>query len=196
MLNEEVARAILIGDGRSSASEDKISELNVRPIWTDADLYTVKAPISVSSTASEDDKAKAFIRQAVKSRKNYKGSGNPVLYTTEDLLTDMMLLEDTTGRKLYNSEAELAAALRVKKIVTVPVFENQTRENGGTTYTLAGIIVNLADYNIGADKGGAVNMFDDFDINYNQMLYLIETRCSGALTKPYSAIALEFVPAA
>lgn len=196
MLNEEVARAILIGDGRSSASEDKISELNVRPIWTDADLYTVKAPISVSSTASEDDKAKAFIRQAVKSRKNYKGSGNPVLYTTEDLLTDMMLLEDTTGRKLYNSETELAAALRVKKIVTVPVFENQTRDNGGTTYTLAGIIVNLADYNIGADKGGAVNMFDDFDINYNQMLYLIETRCSGALTKPYSAIALEFVTAA
>ncbi len=136
-------------------------------------------------------KAKAFIREIIKSRKDYKGSGNPTLFTTEDMLTNCLLLEDTTGRLIYTGEDQLRTALRVKKIVTVPVMENLTRNDNGTTKTLQGIVVNLADYTIGADKGGAVNAFDDFDIDYNQMKYLIETRCSGALTKPFSAIVVE-----
>ena len=191
MLDEEIARAVLVGDGRLSSSDDKINEQNIRPIWTDADLYTIKAPVTVAANATADQKAKAFIRAAIKSRKNYKGSGEPTLYTTEDVLTDCLLMEDTTGRVIYDSVSKLATALRVKEIVTVPVMENLSRVDDGTTYTLMGIIVNLTDYNIGADKGGAVNMFDDFDIDYNAQKYLIETRCSGALIKPYSAIALE-----
>ena len=191
MLDEEIARAILVGDGRLASSDDKINEQNIRPIWTDADLYTIKAPIIVSANATADEKAKAFIRAAIKSRKNYKGSGEPTLYTTEDVLTDCLLMEDTTGRIIYDSVTKLATALRVKEIVTVPVMENLRRNDGGTTYELMGIIVNLTDYNVGADKGGAVNLFDDFDIDYNAQKYLIETRCSGALIKPYSAIALE-----
>lgn len=188
MLDEELARAILVGDGRLASSDDKISEQNIRPVWTDAELYTIKSIITVASQATEDDKAKAFIRAAVKARKDYKGSGNPVLYTTEDLLTDMLLLTDATGRDLYDSVEKLAKKLRVSKIVTVPVMEGLKSSEGNS---LMGIIVNLRDYKIGADKGGAVNMFEDFDIDYNQQKYLIETRCSGALTKPYSAIALE-----
>ena len=191
MLDEEIARAALVGDGRLSSSDDKINEQNIRPIWTDADLYTIKAPVTVAANATADEKAKAFIRAAIKSRKNYKGSGEPTLYTTEDVLTDCLLMEDTTGRVIYDSVSKLATALRVKEIVTVPVMENLSRVDNGTTYSLMGIIVNLTDYNIGADKGGAVNMFDDFDIDYNAQKYLIETRCSGALIKPYSAIALE-----
>lgn len=191
MLDEEIARAVLVGDGRLNSSDDKINEQNIRPIWTDADLYTIKAPVTVAANATADEKAKAFIRAAIKSRKNYKGSGEPTLYTTEDVLTDCLLMEDTTGRVIYDSVSKLATALRVKEIVTVPVMENLSRVDNGTTYTLMGIIVNLTDYNIGADKGGAVNMFDDFDIDYNAQKYLIETRCSGALIKPYSAIALE-----
>lgn len=189
MLDEEIARAILVGDGRGSESDDKISELNVRPIWTDADLFTIKTPVTVEPGADADKKAKAFIRAAVKSRKDYKGSGEPTLYTTEDMLTDCLLLEDNNGRVIYDTVEKLRNALRVKEIVTVPVMENLTRADGAVS--LMGIIVNLKDYNVGADKGGAVNMFDDFDIDYNQQKYLIETRCSGALTKPYSAIALE-----
>lgn len=191
MLDEEIARAALVGDGRLSSSDDKINEQNIRPIWTDADLYTIKAPVTVAANATADQKAKTFIRAAIKSRKNYKGSGEPTLYTTEDVLTDCLLMEDTTGRIIYDSVTKLATALRVKEIVTVPVMENLSRVDEGTTYSLMGIIVNLTDYNIGADKGGAVNMFDDFDIDYNAQKYLIETRCSGALIKPYSAIALE-----
>ena len=191
MLDEEIARAALVGDGRLSSSDDKINEQNIRPIWTDADLYTIKTPVTVAANATADQKAKAFIRAAIKSRKNYKGSGEPTLYTTEDVLTDCLLMEDTTGRIIYDSVTKLATALRVKEIVTVPVMENLSRVDEGTTYGLMGIIVNLTDYNIGADKGGAVNMFDDFDIDYNAQKYLIETRCSGALIKPYSAIALE-----
>lgn len=191
MLDEELARAYLVGDGRLSSSDDKINESNIRPIWKDDDLYTIKVPVNVSAAATPDEVAKAFERQAVKARKDYKGSGNPVLFTTEDHLTDMLLREDTTGRLIHESEAKLATALRVKKIVTVPVMENLTRVDGGDTLTLLGIIVNLSDYNVGADKGGAVNMFDDFDIDYNAQKYLIETRCSGALIKPYSAIVLE-----
>ena len=192
MLDEEIARAVLIGDGRLSSSDDKINEQNIRPIWKDDDLYTIKQVVNVTSTATTDQKAKAFIQAAVRARKNYKGSGNPTLYTTEDKLTDCLLMEDTTGRVIYESVDKLATALRVKEIVTVPVMEGQTRtDSNSKTRTLAGIIINLSDYNIGADKGGAVNMFDDFDIDYNAQKYLIETRCSGALTVPYSAIALE-----
>jgi len=193
LLDEEIARAVLVGDGRLASSDDKINEQNIRPIWTDADLYTIKAPVTVAANATANDKAKAFIRAAIKSRKNYKGSGEPTLYTTEDILTDCLLIEDTTSRIIYDSVSKLATALRVKEIVTVPVMENLRRNDGGTTYELMGIIVNLTDYNVGADKGGAVNMFDDFDIDYNAQKYLIETRCSGALIKPYSAIALELV---
>ena len=192
MLEEELARAILVGDGRLSSSDDKINELNIRPIWTDDDFYTIKKKISVSANATEDQKAKAFIRACVKSRKEYKGSGNPTLYTTEDVLTDLLLLEDSTGRIIYETEDKLRSALRVSAIVTVPVMEGLKRtDEESNELTLMGIIVNLNDYNVGADKGGAVNMFDDFDIDYNAQKYLIETRCSGALIKPFSAIALE-----
>ena len=192
MLNEEIARAALVGDGRLASSDDKINEQNIRPIWTDADLYTIKYKVTFDANATADQKAKAFIRAAVKSRKEYKGSGNPVLYTTEDMLTDCLLLEDSMGRVIYDTVDKLKTALRVSDIVTVPVMEGLSRVSGSDTLNLMGIIVNPADYNIGADKGGAVNMFDDFDIDYNQQKYLIETRCSGALTKPYSAIALEY----
>ena len=193
MLDEEIARAILVGDGRLSSSDDKINESNIRPIWTDEDLYTIKALVSVAAGADEDTKAKGFIRAAIKARKDYKGSGNPTLFTTEDVLTDCLLMEDGMGRIIYESPEKLANVLRVKEIVTVPVMENLTRTVDTKTRTLMGLIVNLADYNVGADKGGAINMFDDFDIDYNQQKYLIETRCSGALIKPYSAIAIEVV---
>lgn len=188
MLDEEIARAILIGDGRLASSDDKINEQNIRPIASDAELYTIQQKVSVAANATSDDKAKAMIKAAVKARKNYKGSGNPTFYTTEDWLTDALLLEDTQGHRLYKNDSEVASAMRVSKIVTVPVMEGAKGVGGGD---LIGLIVNLNDYNVGADKGGAVNMFDDFDIDYNQQKYLIETRCSGALTKPYSAIALE-----
>lgn len=192
MLDEEIARAILVGDGRLSSSDDKINEQNIRPIWKDEDLYTIKHKITVSNTATDDDKAKAFIKAAIKSRKGYKGSGTPTLFTTEDVVTNCLLLEDGVGRRIYNSVTDLATALRVKEIVTVEVMEGLSRSDGSSgTLSLMGLIVNLADYNVGADKGGAINMFDDFDIDYNQQKYLIETRCSGALIKPYSAIALE-----
>lgn len=193
MLDEEIARAILVGDGRTSSSNDKINEQNIRPIWTDDDVYTVKAAVNVTNSTTDAEKAKAFIRACIKSRKEYKGSGNPVMYMPEDMLTDCLLLEDKNERVIYDTVEKLATALRVRKIVPVAVMENLKREVGSKTHTLAGIYVNLADYNVGADKGGAVNMFDDFDIDYNAMKYLIETRCSGALIKPYSAVAIEFV---
>ena len=194
MLDEEIARAILVGDGRLTSDDDHINEANIRPIWKDDDLYTIKTKITVSASATDDDKAKAVIKAAVKSRKDYKGSGNPVLYTTEDFLTNCLLLEDTQGYRLYKSEQDVATAMRVSRIVTVPVMENLSRtDSESKTRNLVGIIVNLNDYNVGADKGGAVNMFDDFDIDYNQQKYLMETRCSGALIRPYSAIALEMV---
>ena len=201
MLDEELARAFLIGDGRGSAAEDKIQEAHIRPIWTDDDFYTIKADIEVETTATDDDIAKAVIRAAIKARIDYKGSGNPTFYTTEEMLTNMLLLTDNEGRDLYDSVDKLAKKLRVKEIVTVEVMEGQTRTPtsgtlNGKTLTLRGIVVNLADYNVGADKGGSINLFDDFDIDYNQMKYLIETRCSGALIKPYSAIAVETYPKA
>lgn len=186
MLNEELARAFLIGDGRLASDDDKIDENHIRPIANDADLFTIKYAVSIPAGSTEDAAAKAVIRAAVKARKQYKGSGNPILFTTEDWLTDMLLLEDQIGHKMYKTEGELATAMRVSRIVTVPVMENH--QVGGKD--LIGIIVNLNDYNVGADKGGAINMFEDFDIDYNQEKYLIETRCSGALIKPYSAIVL------
>lgn len=194
MLNEELGRAILIGDGRSAVAEDKIKEDHIRPVWTDDKLYTIKAPLpNLTSANTEDEIAKAFIRKAIKSRKDYRGSGNPTLFTTEDMLTDMLLLEDKDGRVIYDTEEKLRTALRVSKIVTVPVMENQVRTDADDSkkYDLLGIIVNLSDYNVGSDKGGSVSMFDDFDIDYNQYKYLMETRCSGALIKPYSAIVIE-----
>lgn len=188
MLDEEIARAILVSDGRLSSSDDKINEQNIRPIYNDADLYTIKVKLTSKTGETADDIAKNFIKSVIKSRKDYKGSGSPTLYTTEDMLTDMLLIEDGIGRALYEDEAALARKLRVSKIVTVPVMENVKGAKGGN---LLGIIVNLTDYNVGADRGGAVSMFDDFDIDYNAQKYLIETRCSGALIKPYSAIAIE-----
>lgn len=193
MLDEEIARAILIGDGRLSSSDDKINESNIRPVVSDDDLYTIKSKVTVAANATGADKAKAFIDQVIRSRKEYKGSGNPTLFTTEDMVTECLLLEDKIGHKLYKTEAELATTMRVKEIVTVEVMEGLKDKN---SKEVAGIIVNLADYNVGADKGGSVNMFDDFDIDYNQQKYLIETRCSGALVKPYSAITLTFDTAA
>lgn len=188
MLNEELARAYLIGDGRPASSDDHINDQNIRPVAFDDDLFTVHVNVTVENSATEDDKAKEFIRAVIKNRKNYKGSGNPTLYTTEDMLTDMLLLEDTLGHALYADEAALARKLRVKKIVTVPVMEGVNGKGGNP---LVGVVVNMNDYNVGADRGGAVNMFDDFDIDYNQQKYLIETRCSGAMTVPYGAMAFE-----
>ncbi len=186
MLNEEIARAILIGDGRLSSSDDKINDQCIRPIAHDADLYTIKSEVAAGKDFAET--VKNMIRAAVKARKDYKGSGNPVFYTTEDVLTEALLLEDSIGHRLYKDVKELAAAMRMSDIVTVPVMEGQKGPKGGD---LLGLAVNLTDYNVGADKGGSVNLFDDFDIDYNQQKYLIETRCSGALTKPYSAMVFE-----
>lgn len=198
MLDEEIARAILVGDGRDGSSDDKINEMNIRPIWTDSDLYTIKATVTKKASATDDDMAKAFIRTAIKSRKDYRGSGEPVLFTTEDMITNCLLLEDTTGRVIYDSIDKLRTVLRVREIIAVPVMEGLTRTDADDSkvHSLMGIIVNLNDYNVGADKGGAVNMFDDFDIDYNAQKYLIETRCSGAMIKPYAAIAIESVPEA
>ena len=193
MLNEELARAILVGDGRNQSSTDKINEQNIRPIWTDDDVYTVKSAVAITKATTDEEKARSFIKACIKSRKNYKGSGNPVMYMSEDMLTNCLLLEDTNKRVIYDTVEKLATALRVSKIVPVPVMEDLSRVVGADTHILGGIYVNLVDYNVGADKGGAVNMFDDFDIDYNKQKYLIETRCSGALIKPYSAVAIEFV---
>ena len=190
MLDEEIARAILVGDGRLSSDDDKINEMCIRPIATDADLYCVKAKVSVGSAATEDEIAKAFIRTVIKSRKEYKGSGSPTLFTTEDVLTNCLLLEDKNGRIIYDTVEKLATALRVKEIVTVEVMEGAKTKVEEQEKPLMALMVNLVDYYVGADKGGAVNMFDDFDIDYNQQKYLMETRCSGALVKPYSAVAV------
>ena len=195
MLEEELARAFLIGDGRDPVDEadDKIDEECIRPIWKMEDLFTVKHAIELAGTETAEEKAKAFINGCVKSRKNYQGSGNPTMFISEELLTDCLLIEDTNGRVIYDTVEKLAARLRVKEIVSVPVMENQTRTADSKNYLLGGIYVNLKDYNVGTDKGGAVTMFDDFDIDYNQYKYLMETRCSGSLVKPHSAVAIEFV---
>lgn len=190
MLNEELARAFLIGDGRQSDSDDKIKETNIRPIAKDVPLFNVTVLVEVDANATPEEISKATMNAAIRARKQYKGSGNPTFWTTEDTLTEMLLLEDGIGHKLYKTEAEVATALRVKEAVTVEPMENQEIEYNGQRYPLIGVIVNMADYNVGANKGGEVSMFDDFDIDYNQQKYLIETRVSGALIKPYSAITL------
>lgn len=191
-LDEEIARAGLIGDGRLASDDDKISEDHIRPIATDVPLFTIRA--TVDPGHNEQEMAKNFIVSAIKARKNYKGSGNPILFTTEDILTAMLLIEDGIGHFLYASEQELCTRLRVSRIITVEVMEgfhvDTTDFDQTTGVELLGIIVNPVDYSYGADKGGAVALFDDFDIDVNQMKYLIETRCSGALTKPFSAIRL------
>ena len=190
MLNEEIARAILIGDGRAADSDDKIQEAHVRPIVTDVPLFNIQHAVEVLSDASPAEVAEAIMDEAIRARKGYKGSGNPTFFTTEDVLTELLLLKDGIGHKLYKSEAEVATALRVKDIVTVEPMEGHQIAINNEDHDLIGVIVNLADYNVGADKGGAINMFDDFDIDYNQYKYLIETRISGALIKPFSAITL------
>lgn len=191
-LNRELALAYVLGDGRQAASEDKIDENCIRPIFNDADLFTIKVQVATTGLSKVEDKYKAFIKQVIRSRKEYRGSGTPAMFTTEDALTEMLLLEDGMGRPLYADEAALARKLRVSKIVTVPEMDGRKGAKGGD---LAAVIVNLRDYTVGADKGGAVSMFDDFDIDYNAMKYLIETRCSGALTTPYSAMAIEWAAA-
>ena len=190
MLDEEIARAILVGDGRLPDSDDKVNETCIRPIASDDDLYCVKAPVAVAAAATEDDIAKAFIKTVIKSRKEYKGSGSPTLFTTEDVITNCLLLEDKNGRVIYDTVDKLATALRVKEIVAVEVMEGAKTKVETVEKPLMAIMVNLVDYYVGADKGGAINMFDDFDIDYNQQKYLMETRCSGALVKPYSAVAV------
>lgn len=195
MLNEEIARAVLVGDGRASGAEDKINEQNIRPIWKDDDFYTIHKSVTIAPAATNYDKAEAIIEAALRARKDYKGSGTPDAFFDPDTITTMLLAKDTTGRRIYNSIADLASALRVKNIYEVPVFEGLERtDTESKRHTLLGIIVNLTDYNIGADKGGSVNLFDDFDIDYNKFTYLIETRCSGALVRPYSAIVIETAP--
>ena len=191
-LNRELALAYILGDGRQAASEDKIDENCIRPIFNDADLFTIKVQVATTGLSKVEDKYKAFIKQVIRSRKEYRGSGTPAMFTTEDVLTEMLLLEDGMGRQLYADEAALARKLRVSKIVTVPEMDGRKGAKGGD---LAAVIVNLSDYTVGANKGGAVSMFDDFDIDYNAMKYLIETRCSGALTTPYSAMAIEWAAA-
>lgn len=195
MLDEELARAYLFGDGRSTSAEDKINEQNIRPVWTDDDVYTVKSEIAITKATTAEEKAQAFIKACIKSRKAYKGSGNPTMYMSEDMLTDCLLLEDKTGRVIYDTVEKLATRLRVNKIVPVPVMEGLSRVKGANTHFLAGLYVNLTDYNVGTDRGGDVTMFDDFDIDFNKQKYLIETRCSGAMCKPYGAVAIEFVQA-
>ena len=191
MLDEEIARAILVSDGRLASDDDKIDENHIRPIWKDDDLFVIRKVVTLSQNDDEDSKARKFIKNCIKARKEYKGSGNPTLFTTEDMITDCLLLEDGVGRTLYDSIEKLATKLRVKEIVPVPVMEGLSRTVDNNTLNLEGIIVNLTDYNVGANKGGQVTMFDDFDIDFNAQKYLIETRCSGALTVPYSAIVIE-----
>lgn len=188
-LNHELALAYLLGDGRLAASEDKIDENCIRPVFNDSDLFTIKVQCKTTGLTTVEDKYKALIKQILRSRKEYRGSGTPTLFTTEDALTEMLLLEDGIGHPLYADEAALARKLRVKNIVTIPEMEGRKGAKGGD---LVCLIVNLADYTVGADKGGAVSMFDDFDIDFNAQKYLIETRCSGALTTPFSAMAVEW----
>ena len=199
MFREEVARAILIGDGRPSSSDDKIQENHIRPIYNDEDLFTVKVPVEVKSGATEDDIARALIKAMVKARKQYKGTGNPTFFTTEDYLTDCLLIENTLGERLYKSEAEVATAMRASKITTVEPMENKTisitNEGRTTSYPLMGVLVNLTDYNVGAKNGGKTDFFEDFDIDFNQQKYLYEARMSGALKKPFSAISFYLVEA-
>ena len=193
MLREEIARAILIGDGRLASSDDKIKEQYIRPVYNDDDLYTIKYAVDVPKDATPEIKAKALMKAVIKSRKLYKGSGNPTFYTTEDEVTEMLLLENGIGERMYKTEDEVRTALRAKTVITVEPMEGQEIEieesgSGKKKYPVAGISVNLADYNVGTNGGAKTDFFDDFDIDYNQYKYLYETRMSGALIKPFAAI--------
>ena len=193
MLDEELAVAMLIGDGRSVDNDDKIDEEKIRPIWTDDELFTVVVPVPVSAAADEETKAKALIRALIKYRKLYYGSGNATFFTTEDNLADMLLIDDGIGHPLYPTTTQLQTRIRASKIETVQPMDGRSRIVGDKTRFLAGILVNMKDYSVGADKGGKVDFFEDFDIHYNQHYALLETRCSGALTKAYSAMVFEYV---
>lgn len=193
MLREEIARAILIGDGRLASSDDKISEEHIRPIVTEHDLLSIKVPVTVPSNATDDEIAEATIKAMIRARKQYKGTGNPNWYTSDDVITDMLLLENAIGDRKYKTEAELSTAVRVNEIIPVEPMDGQTVSVNGTNYPLLGIVTNLSDYNIGTNKGGEINWFEDFDIDYNQMIYLVETRMSGALIKPFSALVFYLV---
>lgn len=200
MLNEEIARAIIIGDGRDPVedADDKIDEECIRPIWKMEDLFTVKVPVAMAASATEEERAAAFIKACVKSRKDYKGSGSPVMFMPEALLTECLLLEDKNGRVIYETEDKLKTRLRVSEIIPVPVMEGDAikrADKEGKHFELAGLYVNLKDYNVGTDKGGEIGFFEDFDLDYNQHKYLMETRCSGSLIKPHSAVAIEFTTA-
>lgn len=192
MLDEELARAVLVGDGRSAVSEDKIKEDNIRPIYQDDDMYTIHYGVALSSITDETDRSNTLVDAIIRARKGYMGSGNPAMYASTDVINDLLLAKDKIGRRLYSTVSELADTLRVSKIVEVPVLEGVKRtDDDSNSHDLLALIVNLNDYTVGADKGGEVSLFDDFDLNFNKYEYLIETRCSGALTKPYSAIAIE-----
>lgn len=196
MLREETARAFLIGDGRLTSDDDKIKEDHIRPVYNDSDLFTVKVPVEVAADATDEVKAKALMKATIKARKLYKGSGNPTFFSTEDELTNMLLIENGIGERLYKSEAEVATAIRAKKITTVEVMEGlqiSISDGSSTTkYPVAGVMVNLADYNVGTNGGAKTDFFDDFDIDYNQYKYLYETRMSGALIKPFSAMTFYY----
>jgi len=200
MLREEVARAILIGDGRLASDEDKIKEENIRPVFNDSDLYTIKFPVEIPENATDDQKAKALLKAQLKARKQYKGSGNMTFYTKEDELTNVLLLENGIGERMYKSEAEVATAMRVSTVQPIEVMDGLQIEVTGddgstkTKYDVAGVDVNLADYNIGTNGGAKTDFFDDFDLNYNQQICLYETRMSGALVKPLSAITFYYKP--
>ena len=187
MLDEEIARAALIGDGRAASHADKIKEDGIRPIAKDADLYNIRVDLTVKTADDSTKRAQTFIDAMIKARKKYKGTGNPTLYITEDMLADLQLMRDTTGRDLFTSMDQIANKLRVKEIVSVPVFDGFKLD---TDKPLIAIMVNPYDYGFGTDKGGEVSMFDNFDIDFNQYKYLMETRCSGALRVPYSAITV------
>ena len=201
MLREEIARAILIGDGRLASDEDKIKEENIRPVFNDSDLYTIKFPVEIPENATDDQKAKALLKAQLKARKQYKGSGNMTFYTKEDELTNVLLLENGIGERMYKSEAEVATAMRVSTVQPIEVMDGlqiEVTDDDGhtkTKYDVAGVDVNLADYNVGTNGGAKTDFFDDFDLNTNTQICLYETRMSGALVKPLSAITFYYKPA-
>ena len=195
MLDEEIARAILFGDGRPASSQDKINELNIRPVWTDEGVYAINSVLNVNNMTPEQ-KARAFVDQVIRSKKNYKGSGTPTMFISPDLLVEIRLLKDGDGYRRYKTDKELADDLRVSSIVEVEIMDGLTRTVDGVERELGAIILNMGDYTCGATKGGEVTLFDDFDLNFNKYEYLIETRMCGALTMPYSAIVVEFVGSA
>lgn len=191
-LDAELARAYLIGDGRTVSSADKINESNIRPIWTDADLFSVKVDMSPAASATAETKAKQFVKTVRASRKLYQGTGSPAMYIGEDILSDILCLEDTIGHLLYPDLDALAKVLRVSEIISVPVMSGVKRVDNKDTYELCGIMVDLKDYGVGQKRMNNEDFFSDFDLDYNKMEYLIETRKAGALMYPHSAVVFQF----